>query len=676
MKLLILWHMHQPYYKNPISGEFELPWVFLHGIKDYIDMPWQAGRFKGLKITFNLTPSLIVQLNEYSRKEVKCRFLNLMKKKVNDLSLEEKKFLARFFLNPSMKRLSERVSGLKDFLIRFEKEPDIDKFCREVEDHNFLKLQVLYLLSWCGEMVRRSSKVVKELLKRDGVFTEEEKLELIYELQDYLSKVIPLYKKLQEEGKAEITVSPFYHPILPLLINVESARESTPNVKLPSISVSLREDAVVQVKRAVELYKEIFGKEPEGVWPAEGGVSNEALELLSGVGFKWGATDEEVLFKSLIEKVGNKSPLYKAYSYRGKLKLFFRDRELSDLIGFTYKTWKEEDAVKDFISRLRKIEENYPNSVVSVILDGENCWEYYRNNGFEFREELYKALTENNWIETSFFSQVEPEGSLNSVVAGSWINGNFLNWVGDDEKNRAWELLGITRAEIDQNEEALERVLVAEGSDWFWWFGRGHRSEFVDEFDRLFRSNLIDALRIARKRIPKELLSPIKEKVSLSTSPSYYIKPEIDGEVTSYFEWLNAGRVELTSFSTTESSCVYMKELYYGYDREGNLYIRIDGSWDKLKGKEVKVILELFGREHKRLSIKVGEGSQECPGIKSALKKVLEIFIPSPCIKEFMGGRVNFTVKLVVDGAFIEEAPFLSYGVLELCREFENEWMV
>ncbi|WP_457681518.1 glycoside hydrolase family 57 protein [Thermovibrio sp.] len=676
LRLIFLWHMHQPLYRNGITGEYQMPWVFLHSIKDYYDMPWHLSKFN-LKAAFNLTPVLIEQIEEYGKGGKRCRFIYLMRKEVKELSLKEKEWLLQFLFRANLETM---IKPLKDYYKLFLHREISEEFLSEVSNQDFLNLQVLFLLSWCGKFLRENSKVVKRLLEKESVFTQKEKEELLNELLQFTGKVIPLYRELYKKGQIEITTTPYYHPILPLLIDINCAREATPEVKLPALHVNFSDDAREQVERGLKKSRDVFG-EVKGVWPAEGGVSGEALELLKEKGVSWSATDEEILFKSLQEKTGSREPLYRVYSYKG-LKLLFRDRELSDLIGFTYKSWREEDAVNDFISRLERIRKEFKGATVSVILDGENCWEFYRENGYPFRELLYQKLQESPFIETVLPREVEAERELKRIFPGSWIGGNFLTWIGEEEKNRAWELVGITKLMVEKEREregylrAKEKLLAAEGSDWFWWFGEGHYTPFKEQFEELFKSSLIGALKELELEVPRELLLPIsKKREEGGRAPKNYLKPEVDGRISNYYEWLEAGKVRLADFSTMESSAFLLKELYYGYDEEGNLYLRVDGRWQELKGKEFRVRIRLYEKEEKEFVVE-GERVLGCEGGKAKVDKVLEVEIPRECLGELSGKVVYLRVILEVEGKVKEELPLYAPAKLVLNRDFSTEWMV
>ncbi|WP_456455416.1 glycoside hydrolase family 57 protein [Thermovibrio sp.] len=661
--LTFLWHMHQPIYKDGIGGEYKAPWVFLHGIKDYYDMPYHLSKFSKLKAVFNLTPSLIVQLKDYAKGGKDCLFLKSLRKEVKSLSRKEKLFLLKFLFKSPLKTM---ISTLKEYFKLYVQREKLseEEFIDRITNQDFLNLQVLFLLSWCGNYLRENSNLVKGLIEKGNGFSEKEKLKLIEELTGFIGKILPLYRKMQEEGRIEISTTPFYHPILPLLLKIESAKEATPWVKLPGLHISFKEDAEEQLRKALLLYREEFGRECRGIWPAEGGISEECIELFGKFKVKWSASDEEVLLNSL--ELKEREKIYRCYKFKG-VKLLFRDRELSDLIGFTYHDLKEEEAVNDFIGRLREKK----GKQVAVILDGENCWEFYNENGWPFRELLYKRLEEEDWIETLLPSEIEEKEELGRIRAGSWVNGNFLVWIGSKEKNRAWELLGKTKSKVEEKKKsrgyirAKEKILTAEGSDWFWWLDENRQSEESQLFESLFRSFLIGALKEVEEEPDYELLNPLIKVESRDFPPNNYIKPTIDGEITNYYEWLNAGKVKLSNVSTMERSERVIKELLYGYDEEGNLYLLIKGEFGKLKGKELSFKLVFLNSAQKEIEPK-----------EFKVKKVAEIKIPAEEVKEFLGKKAKLLIKLFVNGKLFEEAPLMSFALLELDRNFSEEWIV
>ncbi|MCS7213440.1 MAG: glycoside hydrolase family 57 protein [Candidatus Calescibacterium sp.] len=468
--LVIWWHMHQPLYKDPFSGKYILPWTFLHALKDYYSMPAKA-RMYNIKINFNLTPVLIDQIQDYET-EIPCLFTEKF------LRSEDKSFWEKL-IKTMPYPLARRV-------------PELQKIKEEIDrkgktDESLKKISSLYLLTWFPEENGILTEIEQKIVYGD--ISDQDIKEIFKQSKGVIRKIMPEYIKLKQENRGEVSISPYYHPIIPLLIDFSSAEESSPGIKLPQ-RVSLKDDAEEQVKRAIEKYEKIFGEKPICMWPSEGGVSKDAIELFSKYGIKIIGTDEDVLFNSIGNR--DKSLIYQKYKF-GEMTIIFRDKELSDLIGFSYQHWNQKDAVADFIARLRRIYESshYMNPVVSVILDGENCWEYYPDNGNEFIHNLYSELEKNkDWLKTADLKEIILNDDINSeelpkITAGSWIYGNFLKWIGHPEKNKFWN--DVIKAKISvNNPRDKTNLLVAEGSDWFWWQGETHQPEF----DKLFKANL------------------------------------------------------------------------------------------------------------------------------------------------------------------------------------------
>ncbi|WP_024790132.1 glycoside hydrolase family 57 protein [Lebetimonas sp. JH292] len=571
----ILWHMHQPfyYYKNKIY----LPWVFLHAIKDYYDMANIAGKYN-VNVTFNLTPSLLVQLDEIN--ESKDYFISLLLKR--NLQDYEKNFILNIIKSVYVDTM---VKPYKRFYELFNK--------KDLSDSEFNDLQVFYLLSWCGEELK-SRKFIQNYLNKEK-FTFEEKEELIFYLLEFVKKIIPLYKSLQEKGKIQITTTPFSHPILPLLFDMENAKKANPDIVLPKIYFSLKDDAILHIKKAKEVYKNFFGFFPKAFWPAEGSISEEVIKAFKEEGVEITFSGDDVL-----KKVAD--DIYTPYEFNG-IKLFFRDRYLSDLIGFNYKYFEVDDAITHF---KREIESRSGNK--TIILDGENAWEYYKKP-YEFLHKFYQMLES---INTKFFDEVDGVKKLNKIIPGSWINGDFNTWVGDEEKNRAWEMLFLSKKEIPED----ENYLYAEGSDWFWWYGKGHTSIQNEIYDEIFRNYLIDIFKKHNREIPAYLLIKNFNKKQYFKPQKFLLTPKIDGK-TDFFEWVGSGEIE-ENFGALASN---LPKIYYGID-ENNLYLRID---------DTKYVFEGFKNIKGKIIEAVGEKKEF---LKFILKsKNFEMILPSEIIK-------------------------------------------
>ena len=649
LKVCILWHMHQPDYRDPISGQTLLPWTWLHGVKDYAEM-LETIRETGARVTVNLVPSLLEQLERYAQHKDQDRWLQLASTPPGQLSDEERRFMVEHFfsVNEDTQILpNHRYHQL--YLQRGSGHGTVQNF----SDQDLLDLQVWFLLAWTGSHLRRRSRLVADLLGQQGLFREEQKQQLLECCHEELSRVIDLHRELESAGLIEISVTPYAHPILPLLCDLQVAQEPSPGLPLPAADFQHPEDARLQVREGLRTAERIFGPGGRGMWPSEGAVSAAAVTLMAEEGVRWAASDEDILARSLPEGLAERAQLYRIYSY-ADLPLLFRDRELSDRIGFLYAGWETAEAVNDLLDRLRRIAGQAPGGTVAIILDGENCWERYADNGYPFLRDFYTALNEDPHLEMSTIdaalrnSRPEP---LENLAAGSWIRGDFTTWIGHPEENRAWELLHQARNEIFSNElsEVLEspaeppgdlvrELLRAEGSDWFWWYGDEHVTAQADIFDRLFRLHLEGLYHLRGLPVPARLhqaIKPVTRKIS-GFEPTACFSPQIDGRINDYFEWLAAGCLELSAGGAMYASRAGLRELYYGYDRE-QLYFRIDQA-DLLKrlcGRNGHFEIRLSGRI--QLTARYALGSGELQLVRdgapvgrgrAACRQVLEIAVP------------------------------------------------
>jgi alpha-amylase/alpha-mannosidase (GH57 family) len=532
IKLALLWHQHQPDYRS--GPRILLPWVRLHATKDYLEMAQHLEQHPKMRATINLVPSLIRQLEAY-RDGTEDELLYIIKKDVSALLPKEKEFILENCFHANYKRMITRSA-------RYSELHDKKESRGEFTEQDYRDLIVLYHLAWTGEFAR-DEEPYKSLITKDRDFSEEEKDSLITAQQLLINKIIPLHRELLEKGNIEISSTPFYHPILPLLCDSNAARESMLDVTLPEKIFSSTEDAFAQVRRTKEVYEERFGYKVQGIWPSEGSISDAALDVLIEEGITWTASDETVLFHSLNSSSSDANTFAdlekffpRKYSKNGKeIILFFRDHGLSDRIGFDYASWDAHIAAQDFIRHCKNIrtsilnsfgEEILKDACISIILDGENCWENYHENGKYFLDEFYSALTSTPEIKPVTFSQAisdikkENNRPISHIVAGSWIQGNFKIWIGHPEKNRAWELLAdacsalssyqIDNAETTEHAHAAHTSLLkAEGSDWFWWYGDDNASAQKHIFDELFRQHLTNVYIHLRLPVPKELFEPI-----------------------------------------------------------------------------------------------------------------------------------------------------------------------
>ncbi|MBC8016959.1 MAG: glycoside hydrolase, partial [Verrucomicrobia bacterium] len=437
LDVVIVWHMHQPYYKDPLKNEYALPWTYLHGIKDYFDMPAIVEDTPGARAVFNLVPSLIEQLLDYANGTAVDPFLEKGMAAPADLSTDDRIFLLENFFSANRSRMIEPSRRYLELLyMAGEGKPGTARDrVRHFSDQDLLDLQVWFFLAWTGEAARRRFPIFAELVAKGENFSAADKELLFAAQRDLLQAIIPLYKRLHEEGRIELSVTPYYHPILPLLCDIRLAQTAMPRVNLPMTHFRHPEDARAQIHRGVEYFREIFGFTPRGMWPSEGSVSNEVLAIIAECGIKWIATDEEILAKSLDGGLGDhKERLYRPWRFtspQGEVGAFFRDHQLSDLVGFTYSQWDSSRAVADLCGRLHAIKARVGGEgrVVSIILDGENAWEYYPDNAYDFLQGMYRAVAESPQLNLTTCSDVLAhtrfDGRLQTIFPGSWINGNY-----------------------------------------------------------------------------------------------------------------------------------------------------------------------------------------------------------------------------------------------------------
>lgn len=585
--------MHQPYYRDDASHKTKMPWVFLHCIKDYYDIPYYLSKFESLKATFNIVPSLIVQIYKYIDNTANDEFLNAIQKKVEDLDAEEIKILEDYIFLANENNMIKPFWRYHELFLKFVAEK---RSLKDFDKNEILDAEVLFLLSWTGNYLRENSNIVKSLISQGVNFTYDQKVELIREYTRFISQILPFYKQLKEKGQIEISTTPCYHPILPLLIDINTGKEADPNINVPEATADFKDFAEIQVANAIDIFENEFGFKPNGFWPGEGSVSNDALKLIGKYGIKWVGTDQDILFKSTHNY--DKHNLYKKHYYKSEdssVCMFFRDKYLSDLIGFEYSRRDSHSAAVDFIDNLRKIQvESFENRLINIILDGENAWEFFPHNAQSFFYELYRQLEENkNWISTVLPSQtcaldIAPN-ILESIRPGSWIGGNFNIWVGKPQKNRAWELLFRTKTDYDRqkdklhrkaNDKIVEEFLIALGSDWFWWYDDDHYTTQKAEFDALFRQHLQNIYDLMGMQIPQIIIDPIVPQNEIIESKFGSMHKTSDANVRSsefrycklYKEWVLFAPKRINRPNNFVKQTVFNKDTTCPFD-SGNEYL-------------------------------------------------------------------------------------------------------
>ncbi len=715
------WHMHQPYYRNPLTGEYTLPWVRLHAFKGYYDMISLLGDYPAIRQTFNLVPSLVRQLDDYSRGKARDVFLEYTRKPAEELSAEERKFILANFFMCNWETMVKPYPGYWALLKkRGLKVPEyrLDELIRHFSVQEFRDLQVWFNLTWAGHRARKEKIVLRELLKKGGEFTEEDKASLLFIQKEIIQNLIPLYQSVRSRGQVEITISPFYHPILPLLIDWNLASRAMPKVALPG-SFAHPEDAEAQILKAVAFYNDIFGTPPTGMWPSEGSVCPEMIPMAQRAGIRWMASDEGILFKSL---AGDplRTDLYHPYraKFQGaEVSMVFRDRNLSDLIGFTYSKNPALGSVNDFLTHLKNIHHSLPkdsNGLVLIALDGENAWEYYPDGGYGFLSGLYEGLSREPFLKTTkigeYLEAHPPRKPLDSLHTGSWIDQNFRVWIGSPEDNLAWNCLKRTRmllqratsgdSTISSEKKGLawEEIYIAEGSDWFWWFGDDFSSDNDEEFDRLFRMHLSNVHVLLDLQVPDYLKNPIAtaHEVRPTMEPMGLISPTLDGQVTHFYEWREAGYFSAkTSGGSMYRGEGFISAVYYGFDLE-HLYFRIDSSWrktDHLKGlqlnihishpREWQIIFPLKFSSGEKPSFSLYARDGEGTALKSrsshiGADKIIELSIPFQELEFRPREKVHFFLQVLKGDLEVERYPrsgYLSFIIPD--RDFESmHWQI
>lgn len=716
IKLALYWHMHQPFYKNLLSGEYVLPWVRLHTLKDYYGMVAILKDFPKIKVNFNLVPSLLVQILDYVNKEAEDSYIILSNKPASELTEDEKLFILKNFFSANLKHMIEPNERYYELLKKrgsLTTPKALQQVLNKFNEQDFLDLQIWFRLVWLDE-IAKEDPLIKNLITKGRNYQEKDKEIISAKEEEIIKAVIPEYKAALERNQIELTTSPFYHPIMPLLINSDIAQESNQKYKNLPPSFQYPIDLDIQLFNSINLHQQLFGRKPSGLWPPEGSVSVNIIPFLIKYDFKYFATDEEILayslgiynFRDPNRNIIDPTILYTPYEINvrdKKINILFRDKWLSDLISFFYQSFDAEKAVEDLLKRLKLIYETWKQDYepfILIIMDGENAWEWYPKNGRIFLKKFYEAISQQDWIETTLISDYlegnQKRLTLDHLHSGSWINHNFSIWIGHPEDNLAWTLLKESRELIDSSSNidedkkklALESIYIVEGSDWYWWFGEEHSSEHDEVFDQLFRTHITNIYSLLNINPPEILSFPIKQKikegiVDFLIPPTSLITPKIDGEISSYFEWMGAGELKLSYlFSTHRPSQVPIKKLLYGFDKNF-LYFRLDletqSIYDFANGI-LQIHLNFFSPEHLNfifyfekahmaVSCLKGDNKLEIDGkVKASINQVLEIAIS----REFFTSQLDYQLKILFyehNALFIEVPP---YSFLTISNTYDN----
>ena len=707
-KVAILWHMHQPFYQDLVTGEHILPWVRLHALKDYYGMVALMREFPGVKATFNLVPSLVVQLEAFAEDRARDRMLDLGLKPAADLTDDDKRLLLLDSFHAQRARMIEPAPRYAELLRR--RDQGNGNGIRSFAEGDFRDLQVWAKLAWLDPAFAGDPRATA-LVAKARHFSEEDKQSLRSLELDVLRAVIPEYRAAAARGQVELSASPFYHPILPLLCDSDVYLRTHPHSRMPRQRFRHPEDAQIQLDTAVAYHERTFGARPVGLWPSEGSVSDAMVPLAARAGFSWMATDELILVRSLgvgLTRDGyghleQPEVLYRPYVVRAggaEMTCLFRDHILSDLIGFTYASWDAEAAARDFVGRLAEGGKRFAartgggEAVIPIILDGENAWEHFEGQGRPFLRALYAALDRHPDLRTVTMSEAAqaPPAPLTGIFPGSWINADFYIWIGHADDHRAWSQLADARQALDApgasaSAEAVararEELYIAEGSDWFWWYGDDHSSEHDLEFDDLFRRHLRNVYQSLDKPIPEELFVTnitTQPPQTVAYPPVGMLRPTLDGEVTSYFEWVGAGELEVgtTAGSMHQVAPSRRREvsaIHFGFDPE-TLYVRVDlnrRAQDVLTYKG-EVRLTFYTPPGVRVTIRRGpDGAigtwlldRRGPGdwqpratasVRGAAVQVVELAVRLADLGVAPDQPLSFFVALCQDGQVLEQYP-------------------
>lgn len=625
LRVVVLWHQHQPFYKDLVTGEYRLPWVRLHALKDYYGMVKLLDEFPNVHQTFNLVPSLITQIQDYVTGAAKDPFLEVAAKPAKDLTPDERLFALRYLFQANPQHLIGRYPRYRELWDNFRGAggtPDAAE--KYFSPQDIADLQVLSQIAWFDEFFLDDADIAGLIQKGRGYSLEDQRLVMARQ-RELLRGVLPAHAEAAQHGRIEISTSAFYHPILPLVCDTNQGAVSSPGLPLPQNRFRHPEDARVQLERGLNLHQEVFGIRPRGVWPSEGSVSEEALGIAQDLGVEWMATDEEVLGRSLGLSFGRDGhghlpgelaqKLYTIHRFESgqtEMNLIFRDHTISDLIGFVYSGMPPQEAARHLMHNIKEsaqpVLDAGHDAVISIILDGENAWEYYPQSGREFLRRFYDALQREPGVEATTVSEAIQRHRdfprLKSLVPGSWIHANFNVWIGAPEDNRSWDYLSHARnfysqaapaASVEQRQIAFEEILIAEGSDWNWWYGPEHHSANDREFDELYRKHLSNIYQLLGARPPDYLAQPIltgRERPAVLPQTAY-IHPRVAGDMVRYFEWMGAAVYTADRRAGAMHGKQFLLDAVHAGIDEAYVYGRLDFVENKVPAVECELVVNL-----------------------------------------------------------------------------------
>ncbi len=722
VRLALLWHMHQPPYREAETGEFLMPWVRLHATRAYHDMAWILERHPGVRCTVNFTPVLLEQLEEYVEARARDRFHELTARPVPELGPEERQAILRSFFMVDWERHIRPVPRYWDLLQKRGRDlrsADVARLAATFTDEELTDLQLHFNLAWMGFGALADDEGLRDLSAKGRGYSREDVAYVLQAQRRILGEIVPRWRRLADRGQVELSTTPYYHPILPLLCDTDAARRALPGVALPP-RFAHPEDARWHVREAIASHARRFGKPPAGMWPAEGSVSPEAVEVLASEGVRWAASDEGVLLHSLPPDAPRLRSLYRPWRVSagagGELAMLFRDRSLSDVIGFTYAKVAAKDAVSDFLAHVSAIGDAWARdgqegpATVGVFLDGENAWEHYPESGRDFLDRLYAALEASDRIETVTMSDATLSASgapISRIHSGSWIEASYRIWIGHREDRQAWTALGhahdaVTAAEREGADperiaRARRHLYAAEASDWYWWYGEDFTTELAAEFDGLFRGHVIQAALLAGANPPPEALEPIKRAGGAAATgveakplrePTFLLTPTLDGRETTFFEWQGCGLYRPGQHrGSMYGGAQAFHLLQYGFDLEA-LYLRLDPAESPARAVEVanRIRVVVLAAERQTCidfplvpdgAVRAGKRRGDELG-RAAFAQVLELALPFAALGLTPGMKLALSVHSLRGEVEVERLPrygFLAFTVPDADFEHVN-WRV
>ncbi len=618
LSVAFIWHFHQPVYQENSNSDFLMPWTRLHATKDYLDMLYRVDNFKKLKLNFNISPVLIDSIEKYinGTHDIHSR---LLISDIETLDDRDKGFILNNFFDANYNNLILKRQYYAELYNKRYSNENITT--SDFTNQEYSDIMANFTLAWFDETLYSRYPGLEKLSNKQKNYTKEERLEIYNYTIKILKDIIPKYKEYQDKGKIEISTNPYYHPIVPLLLNIKEQKGAYNVDEYPSDI--LADDAYVQTKKSLDRMEEVFGKRPKGIWLPEHCVSSKTVEMLNDLGVSWTVADIGILsetfgkeyiraFDGSLESPYDISINYKLKSDKEmKTNILFDDSFIANLMSFGYGNYEGKDAANDLYEKIKVVQDKLQNSprdehILTIAMDGENCWETYKNDGDEFLTVLYGLIEKDPTLKTVLVSEYlanKKPTELENIKSGSWIKRNFDLWIGEPVKNVAWMYLSRAKGDVikfietsedeELNKKLLEEIYIAEGSDWFWWYGEPNDSGRDHIFDLLFRTHLKNIYELMGQKTPDELDVPL---ISIVGKPIRYPKdkftPSLSGSLSTSGEWNNAGYIFLTN-GPTFSSNKTVKGIYYGCDND-NLYFRFEINKDNVKVFKDCIFNELY----------------------------------------------------------------------------------